>query len=110
MKEHDIQKAIITYLRYALPGAVIFAVPNGGQRNVIVAKKLKAEGVLAGVPDICIIYRGKVFFAEVKNEKGRLTENQLGIIEQLLLNDVETYLLRGVDDAEKMIKEIKELT
>lgn len=30
----------------------LFAVPNGGDRNVIVAKKLKAEGVRPGVPDL----------------------------------------------------------
>lgn len=29
----------------------IFHVPNGGDRNVIVAAKLKAAGVRAGVPD-----------------------------------------------------------
>jgi len=31
----------------------IFAIPNGGHRNVVVAGKLKAEGVRAGVPDLC---------------------------------------------------------
>lgn len=30
----------------------LYAVPNGGQRNKIVAAKLKAQGVRAGVPDI----------------------------------------------------------
>jgi hypothetical protein len=29
----------------------LFAVPNGGDRNVIVAAKMKAEGVKKGVPD-----------------------------------------------------------
>ena len=29
----------------------LFAVPNGGDRNVIVAAKMKAEGVKRGVPD-----------------------------------------------------------
>lgn len=31
---------------------MMFAIPNGGERNVIVAAKLKAEGVRANVPDI----------------------------------------------------------
>jgi len=30
----------------------VFAIPNGGLRNVVVAKKMKAEGVKAGVPDL----------------------------------------------------------
>ena len=31
--------------------ALFFAVPNGGDRNKVVAAKMKAEGVRAGVPD-----------------------------------------------------------
>lgn len=32
----------------------LFAVPNGGLRNIIVAAKLKRQGVKRGVPDICM--------------------------------------------------------
>lgn len=31
---------------------LLFAIPNGGERNKIVASKLKAEGVRSGVPDL----------------------------------------------------------
>jgi hypothetical protein len=31
---------------------LMFAIPNGGERNVIVAGNLKAEGVRSGIPDI----------------------------------------------------------
>lgn len=50
-----------------------FAVPNGGQRNVIVATRLKREGVRAGVPDLAImIPRGGhgALFVEMKALKG----------------------------------------
>ena len=30
----------------------VFAIPNGGLRNVVVAKKMKAEGVKPGVLDL----------------------------------------------------------
>ena len=33
---------------------LLFAIPNGGQRNVRVAKNLQAEGVRPGVPDLCL--------------------------------------------------------
>lgn len=36
----------------------LYAVPNGGHRNIIVAKKLKAEGVKPGVPDVVLPVRG----------------------------------------------------
>ena len=33
---------------------MLFAIGNGGKRNVIVAAKMKAEGVRSGVPDVCL--------------------------------------------------------
>jgi hypothetical protein len=40
----------------------IYAVPNGGNRHIVTARKLKAEGVKSGVPDLCLPYpkRGRV--------------------------------------------------
>ena len=34
--------------------ALLYAVPNGGDRHPAVAAKLKAEGVKAGQPDLCL--------------------------------------------------------
>ena len=36
---------------------LIFAIPNGGNRNIVTAVRLKAEGVKAGVPDLCLPVR-----------------------------------------------------
>lgn len=33
---------------------LLFAIPNGGERNPVVAARLKAEGVKAGVPDLML--------------------------------------------------------
>lgn len=33
---------------------LLFAVPNGGARHKATASRLKAEGVRAGVPDVCL--------------------------------------------------------
>ena len=41
--------------RFALPYArhfVMYHIPNGGRRNKITGARLKAEGVVAGVPDV----------------------------------------------------------
>lgn len=37
---------------HRLPEQLCFAVPNGGHRHPAVARKLKAQGVRAGVPDV----------------------------------------------------------
>ena len=58
----------------------IFAIPNGGKRHISVAKKMKAEGVKAGVWDIFVsstTYTGFYgMFIEMKVKPNKLTENQ----------------------------------
>ena len=39
------------YSRHA-PHLVMYHIPNGGRRDAITGARLKAEGVVAGVPDI----------------------------------------------------------
>jgi hypothetical protein len=59
----------------------LFAVPNGGKRHVIVAKKLKAEGVKAGVLDVWLPvsragYHGLVMEMKRPGAITRLSEEQ----------------------------------
>ena len=52
--EHDLQVACVAWFRAQYPedAAMLFAVPNGGSRNAIEAKRLKDEGATAGVSDL----------------------------------------------------------
>lgn len=64
----------------------MFAIPNGGLRNVIVASKLKREGVKSGIPDVCMpVARGGFigFWIEFKVGKNKCTPAQVERIEQL---------------------------
>lgn len=59
--EEAFQRSAISLVRaLAHPSGVdpraIMHVPNGGQRNAIVAKKLKAAGTVAGYPDIMVFH------------------------------------------------------
>ena len=70
-REAPEQRLAFQYMQVKYPQAfkMAFHVPNGGQRNKIVAAKLKAEGVKAGVPDICVaLPRGQFhgLFVEMK--------------------------------------------
>ena len=81
--EHGHQAALFCWLsryREVCPETkLIFAVPNGGERNMIVAAKLKAEGVKKGISDIMIPiskhgYHG--FFLEMKKIGGKESKEQ----------------------------------
>ncbi len=47
-EEHEVQKAICDYLD--IRRMCYFAIPNGGKRSKVEAKKLRAEGVKCGGP------------------------------------------------------------
>ena len=73
--EHEDQKALIRWfdLQYPALRGRLAACPNGGQRNVVVAAKLKAEGVRAGYPDLNLLTPRHGFaglFIELKRTKG----------------------------------------
>ena len=52
--EHAEQAGFVTWFRTKYPGTLIFAIPNGGKRDIVTAKKLQMEGVTPGVPDLFI--------------------------------------------------------
>lgn len=86
---------------------MLFAIPNGGARHVVVGRKLKAEGVRAGVPDICLPvprdpYNG--LFIELKTESGRATSLQTEWLDKLRQNGFCATVCRGADDAIGMIR------
>jgi len=79
--EHKLQKSIFDYVNKVLPALrwFIFAIPNGGHRDVRVAKKLKAEGVTSGVWDIFVSLPNLTkhgLYIECKIDKNKLTPNQ----------------------------------
>jgi len=75
--EETFQRALCQYLDLALPpDAFYFAIPNGGWRTKAEAGILKATGVKAGVPDLCILYNGMTLFVECKAEGACLSPAQ----------------------------------
>jgi hypothetical protein len=66
--EHAEQVSLCGWLAINHTELDYFAIPNGGERNVIVAQKLKAEGVKAGVPDL--FFPSLKLFIEMKRVKG----------------------------------------
>ena len=76
--EESIQVACVKWFRLQYPNLVIFAVPNGGSRNLYEAKNMKESGTLAGVADLVIVGNGgRVLFVEMKSGRNKQEDNQI---------------------------------
>lgn len=118
--EHQMQKAIFEWAKWNEHQhpelALLYAVPNGGQRHKAVAAKLKAEGVKSGVPDICLpVPNGKYssLYIELKNgTRGKVSDNQAWWLEKLgyygSLSVVCRDVQETIDVIEAYLREISE--
>lgn len=109
-EEHEIQKSCVKWfnIRYPKLRGLLFAIPNGGRRDISTGTKLKEEGVVAGVSDLLLICPGILYPSlciEMKTPKGKQQESQ-----KLWQKKVETVgskyvVCRSLDDFTKAIQE-----
>lgn len=86
--------------------ALLYAIPNGGARHKATAGRLKAEGVRAGVPDLCLpVARGGYhgLYIELKARHGRASEVQRWWLGRLAAEGYHAAVCWGCDDAERLI-------
>ncbi len=80
MTETQDQQALVKWCdKKGHPYNLIFAVPNEGKRTIRQGRRMKAEGLKAGVPDLMFPVARDRFhglFIEMKFGKNKLTENQ----------------------------------
>lgn len=108
VSEHQLQSLIFNYVDKVLPDLrpFMFAIPNGGQRNFLVACKLKAEGVTAGVWDIFICLPNVTnhgLFIECKVGKNVLTNSQKGFKETVSLVGYKCEECRSLPEFEDIL-------
>lgn len=93
MKERDLQSAVFEFLSATLPPeCVYFCIPNGDGRMT------RAPGALAGIPDICIIYRGRPIFIELKAKRGAVKMHQRFMHDRLTLSGAVVMVCRSLDE------------
>src|SRR6056297_3037356 len=102
--EADLQRAVVTALRFALPPSAILhhcanevteAGPRGSKRQAI----LVGMGVYPGFADLMVLCDGRVLFLELKAPKGRLSPAQVGFRDAVLAQGHAWALVRSLDDA-----------
>lgn len=82
--------------------ALLHAIPNGGQRHVAVAAKLKAEGVKAGIPDLFLpVPRGNAhgLYIELKAKGGNVSDSQRKMLAALAAQGYACLVCYGWEPA-----------
>jgi hypothetical protein len=104
MKEIDLHKLLVKAIQAKYPDLLFWHTPNGGKRNPREGAKLKAMGTKAGVPDLFFpVPTGKHngLFIELKGPKGRLSDHQKIMMENLseqgYMCEVASELERAMD-------------
>lgn len=96
--EHEEQCMFVSVFRKVFRGVRIIAIPNGGWRDIKTATRLKAEGVMKGVPDLFIPEWG--MWIEMKRQKGgALSDDQKDWIAYLQSKGYKAVCCKGAGEA-----------
>jgi hypothetical protein len=107
-RENPIQRAIVDYLRVAIPGnPIIHHSPNEiGLSGANVARqisKAKFNGMLPGFPDLILICHAGVAFFEVKAEGNGLTPAQQAVHLDLKRMGHRIAVVRSIVDVQEAL-------
>lgn len=106
--EHKEQVKLVQRVRAFYPDVLIASIPNGGNRSASERVRLHAEGVLAGMPDLCVLKQSKGFgglFVEMKTKTGVVSKEQSCIAKQLNSEGYLCVIARSADEGFKFIEE-----
>lgn len=113
ISEHEEQKQLIKWWSLycktkCIPEVLLFAIPNGGKRDIRTAAVLRSEGVRAGIPDLFLAvetYRHAGLFIEMKKQKGGvISDAQKDVFS--LINEKTGYCVKvcnGFEEAKNTI-------
>lgn len=110
-REHQEQKALFKWAKMRekrVPElALLYAIPNAGKRSKAVAGRMKAEGLKAGVPDMCLpVARGRFhgLYIELKAPGGKPTDSQSKWIKDLTAQGYYVCICFGWEYAKTVIE------
>lgn len=106
-EESNIQIVCINWFRLMYPNLRLYAIPNGGNRNVITAAIMKREGVMRGVADLFLMHASNGYhglYIEIKTPKGKQSPEQKAFEHSALLEGYEYKIARSLDEFILIVK------
>lgn len=110
--EHQLQVQCVKWFRLKYKNVLLWANGNGGKRDAVTGAKMKAEGVLAGLPDLTIAKASKGFhglYIEMKNgKKNNPTDAQKDFMSRLNEEGYKAVVCRSFDEFVQIVTEYLE--
>ena len=100
--EHVEQREFVSWFRKTYKAKII-AIPNGGQRNIVTAARLKAEGVTPGVPDL-FVPEWLLWIEMKKKSGGAVSKSQLEWHNYLKSINQSVIVCKGCEDAQCQVE------
>lgn len=111
--EHAIQCAFFEWVRLSESAhpelRLMFAVPNGGMRNIVTAVKLKKEGCKSGIPDVLMPFPVSPYIGLAiefkRGKKGVISDAQHDYICLLMQAGWRVEVCRDTESAIAIVKD-----
>lgn len=98
LSEDGEQMLFVQWFRRTYQDVRIFSIPNGGHRHPAVAAKMKATGVVKGVPDL-FVPAWKLWIEMKRSKGGSLSNEQKDLIQYLEGSGYSVIVGKGAEDA-----------
>jgi hypothetical protein len=112
VSEHHLQVQVLDAISTgkAHPDIFAFAIPNAARRSLRMGARMKAEGLTAGVADVCVMMpAGRAAWLEMKTLKGRQSLAQKGFEARCRRLGHPYGLARTLDEAIALLHQWKVL-
>ena len=108
--ESTLQSKCVAYVRNEIKPryGTFCSIPNEGKREPRFAQRMVAQGLLAGMPDLMLLFKQTVTFFELKEGKGKLSPKQTLVIGNLRSEGYTVHEIRNFEEFKKIVNCIYE--
>ena len=106
--EHSEQARLVAKVRAFYPGVIVAAIPNGAARSASERLNLYNEGLLSGMPDLCVLRPSggsHGLFIEMKTLDGVMAAAQRDMQKRLNSEGYVAVTCRSADEAWATVQE-----
>jgi VRR-NUC domain len=103
-QEDNIQIALIRWITYQYPQAVVLHIHNESKRSRFEVWKAKKMGMQKGASDLLIFFNGKSIAIELKSDKGKVKPEQIVWQTRFKESGHSAFICRGFDEAKQVIE------